>query len=71
MHLVYPKNNFQNYCFQFLLGITVIPIESEIKDILGRGGNHRAFGFTCMCKINLACWGKVPLNRKHDTVSDG
>ena len=52
MHLVYP--NF----FQFLLGSTVTPIENEIKDILGRGvggGNQRALGFACMCKIALAC----------------
>ena len=55
MHLDYPENNFQKHCFQFLLGITVIPRGNEIKEILGRwrggGGNQRAFGFTCMCKI--------------------
>ena len=64
MHLDYPQNNFQKHCFQFLLGITAIPRENEIKQILGRwweggggggggGDNQRAFGFTCtcMCKI--------------------
>ena len=76
MYLVYPKNNFQKHCFQFLLGITVIPKENDIKDILGSGGgNQRAFLFTCTCKISLACcWGEVlhVLNSKHDTVnSDG
>ena len=30
MHLVYPPKILQNHCFQFLLGITVVP--KEIQD---------------------------------------
>ena len=78
MYLVYPKNNFQNHCFQFLLGITVIPKENEIKDILGREGGGEStciFVYMYVYLISLACcWGEVlhVLNSKHDTVnSDG
>ena len=29
MHLVYHHNILHNHCFEFLLGITVVPIEIE------------------------------------------
>ena len=45
MHLVYPHNILHNHCFEFLLGITVVPIEIENNGhaifFFGGGGEPR------------------------------
>ena len=66
MHLVHPlppskKKNLRNHCFQFLLGITVVPREIENNGYVKFGGLNRVnYG---LCEIvNCIVYCSVMLN---------
>ena len=63
LHLVYPHNIFHNHCFEFLLGITVVPREIE--------NNGHAVKMMCKRKFIYSYFEKGCRKKVHATIPKG
>ena len=54
LHLVYPHNILHNHCFEFLLGITVVPREIENNGHAVKIVCKRKFTYIIEARINAS-----------------